>query len=159
MPRGGLLKHPLAMPEGTPPQCQHPAPVERHRPSPGLTQAHAPNQPRATPGGRQAAMSGWKNGGSSRTSTAAHRKWRAQVLKDSGGRCQIKGPRCQGVAVFADHKVPVAEGGAEYDPSNGQGACEPCHKAKTLEEAARGRARMYKPKRRRGTGKHPGLRW
>lgn len=41
-------------------------------------------------------------------------------------------------SVIADHRTPKAEGGTD-DRENYGGACEPCHKAKTAAEAARGR--------------------
>lgn len=43
-------------------------------------------------------------------------------------------------ATIADHKVPKAEGGTD-DRDNYGGACAPCHKVKTAEEASRARAR------------------
>ena len=79
--------------------------------------------------------------GASRTSTAEHQAWRRDVLARDKGSCQIRGPRCIGRATHADHLTPVAEGGAEYDLDNGQAACEPCHKVKSLAEATRGRQR------------------
>lgn len=97
----------------------------------------------------------WTNG-ASRTSTAAHRAWARLVLTNSGGQCQIRGPRCLGPATIADHIKPVAEGGAEHDPANGQGACQPCHDTKTQGEAARGRRRYYGAARR-PPERHPGL--
>lgn len=84
----------------------------------------------------------WQNG-STRTSSAEHKAWARAVLDRARGRCQINGPDCIGVATSADHVTPVAEGGAEYDVRNGQGACTPCHDAKTQAEAARGRRRRY----------------
>lgn len=41
-------------------------------------------------------------------------------------------------AVKRDHIVPLAEGGID-EPSNTQGLCDPCHDAKSHQEAARGR--------------------
>lgn len=87
--------------------------------------------------------------GPTRTSTAAHKVWAGAVLKQAEGRCQIKGPRCTGVAVHADHITSVTEGGAEHDVRNGQGACQACHDEKTAAETARGRNRHY------GKAKHP----
>lgn len=92
--------------------------------------------------------------GQTRTSSAAHKRWQREVLRRSGGVCQIQGPDCEGRAVHADHIVPVAEGGAEFDVNNGQGACEPDHEAKTAEETARGRARYY-GRARRAPERHP----
>lgn len=44
------------------------------------------------------------------------------------------------LATQRDHKVPLAEGGAD-DDDNTQGLCDPCHEAKSLQEALRGRRR------------------
>lgn len=94
--------------------------------------------------------------GQTRTSTAAHKAWARAVLAIARGRCQIQGPDCIGIAVHADHIKPVAEGGAEHDVRNGQGACQPCHEAKTAAETQRGRDRYYGAARR-GPERHPGL--
>ena len=98
----------------------------------------------------------WASGGRSRTDTGVARAWRQAVLDRCGWRCQIGGPRCAGTATEADHVVPVAEGGAEYDLANGQGACGPCHSEKTKVEAARGRARLPKYRQRRSPEPTPG---
>ncbi|WP_156002640.1 HNH endonuclease [Sphingomonas melonis] len=67
---------------------------------------------------------------------------RAQVLREEP-LCRIclamDPPRFTPTAI-ADHIVPKAEGGTD-DRDNYQGACVPCHKAKTAEEAARARRR------------------
>lgn len=42
------------------------------------------------------------------------------------------------LATIRDHKIPLAEGGAD-DESNEQALCEPCHDAKSLAERIRGR--------------------
>jgi 5-methylcytosine-specific restriction protein A len=42
------------------------------------------------------------------------------------------------IATIRDHLVPLAEGGAD-DETNEQAICEPCHEAKSLAEAVRGR--------------------
>ncbi|MCM0622498.1 HNH endonuclease [Nocardioides bruguierae] len=94
--------------------------------------------------------------GQTRTSTAAHKAWARQVLTNAAGWCQIQGPGCTGTAGHADHIVPVAEGGAEHDPANGQGACTVCHDAKTKTEIQRGRARYYGAAKRQPE-RHPGL--
>lgn len=86
---------------------------------------------------------GWGYG-TSRTSTAAHKAWRKNVLDACGWRCQIRGVGCLGEATHADHITPLAEGGAEFDLANGQGACPACHARKTSAEAARGRARRLR---------------
>lgn len=43
-------------------------------------------------------------------------------------------------STIADHIVNKADGGTD-DRSNYQGACDPCSKAKTARESARGRRR------------------
>lgn len=45
-----------------------------------------------------------------------------------------------GWSTVADHIIPLAEGGVDSE-SNLQGLCEPCHRAKTADEARRGRIR------------------
>jgi 5-methylcytosine-specific restriction protein A len=53
-------------------------------------------------------------------------------------QCRSLGLRV--LATERDHKVPLAEGGRD-DQDNEQGLCAPCHRAKTLSEALRGRRR------------------
>ncbi|MCA3256033.1 MAG: HNH endonuclease [Alphaproteobacteria bacterium] len=48
------------------------------------------------------------------------------------------------VATVRDHKVPLAEGGAD-DLTNSQSLCEGCHDIKTKAEAQRGRRRSATP--------------
>ena len=84
---------------------------------------------------------GWVNGGSTRTTTPEHRAWRTAVLRRDNYTCRIRRPGCSVSASTADHIIPIAEGGAALDLANGQAACVPCHKAKTLDEAARGKRR------------------
>ena len=79
--------------------------------------------------------------GGTRASTTAHKAWRKRVLAKARGVCQIRGPGCTVRALEADHIIPIAEGGAEHDDSNGQAVCVACHRAKTQAEAARGRRR------------------
>lgn len=76
-----------------------------------------------------------------RAGTAAHKTWRKQVLARDKGTCQINGPGCQHRALEADHIIPIAEGGAAHQLSNGQAVCVPCHKRKTQQEALRGKQR------------------
>lgn len=92
--------------------------------------------------------------GQTRTSSAEHKAWQRAVLRRCHGVCEINGPNCEGRAVHADHKLAVAEGGDELDVANGQGACEPCHEAKTEQETARGRQRYY-GRARRAPERHP----
>lgn len=44
------------------------------------------------------------------------------------------------LATQRDHIIPLAEGGSD-DRGNEQGLCDPCHEAKSLAEALRGRKR------------------
>lgn len=78
--------------------------------------------------------------GNSRTATAEHKAWRKQVLARAKGVCQIHGTTCTYRATEADHILPVAEGGTTT-LDNGQAACPPCHRRKTLIEAKRGKQR------------------
>lgn len=95
----------------------------------------------------------WTNGGTTRTGTAAHRRWAAAVHRRYGYRCVDCGYQgAKGAGdVEADHEVPVAEGGSET-VANGRTRCIPCHKAKTQREAVRGRER----RRKRPPPRHPG---
>lgn len=45
------------------------------------------------------------------------------------------------LATIRDHRVPLAEGGAD-DRGNEQAICRRCHEEKSLAEAVRGRQRM-----------------
>ena len=57
---------------------------------------------------------------------ADHRKWRERVLR--------RDPICKGCgrepSTFADHLIPLKQGGAKLDLANGQGMCSRCHQAK-----------------------------
>lgn len=81
----------------------------------------------------------WGKGSSIRTGSVAHKVWRRAVLERDHWRCQIRGPKCLGKATQADHIVNVKRGGAEYDLTNGQAVCAPCHQAKTQREALAGK--------------------
>lgn len=64
------------------------------------------------------------------------RRWRAQVLQrarrrcewvlDNGAVCGVSNPK-----MYADHIVELSDGGAEFDPSNGQCLCASHHTFKT----------------------------
>jgi hypothetical protein len=76
-------------------------------------------------------------------SSAAHRRWRDEILRRAGGRCQD--PACRtpdrATRIYADHIVELKDGGA-FDLSNGLGRCGSCHTRKTLmARAARARRR------------------
>ena len=80
--------------------------------------------------------------------TPEHRAWRLIVCRRAGWRCEWieEGKRCQrsaanGDRMIADHVVERKDGGALYDPANGQCLCVAHNTAKGL--AARGaRARQ-----------------
>lgn len=83
-----------------------------------------------------------------RTTTAEHRAWADAVLTRAGHRCQLRYAGCTGTAAHADHIQAVAEGGAEYDPGNGQAACRHCHQLKSSDEGHRAQGH-HVPERQR----------
>lgn len=71
-----------------------------------------------------------------------YRQWREGVIAragrrceavDNGQRCRKAEPRCR---MFADHKVEVRDGGALFDPANGECLCGAHHSAKTARARA-----------------------
>lgn len=81
---------------------------------------------------------GWEGSDHTRTSTPEHRAWSKAVLQRDNHQCQIRGPRCTGVATQADHIREHSEGGP-LTLDNGQAVCVPCHLQKTSEHANRTR--------------------
>jgi len=77
------------------------------------------------------------------SATPAYRAWRAAVIRRAGGRCEWveAGTRCPKAEpddrMFADHRVELRDGGAEFDPANGQCLCGSHHTRKTMAERAR----------------------
>lgn len=67
-----------------------------------------------------------------------HLIWRAQVLTRAGYRCEAvneDGKRCSVAApdtLFADHIMERFDGGALFDPDNGQCLCGSHHSKKTI---------------------------
>lgn len=65
--------------------------------------------------------------------------WREIVIDRAGGRCQqvVAGVRCDKARplhrMFADHIVELKDGGAAFDPANGQCLCGAHHSAKTAQ--------------------------
>ena len=53
---------------------------------------------------------------------------RQRVLERDGRECQIRGPRCQGVANEVDHIIPKVYGG-DNNLDNLRAACKPCNSA------------------------------
>ena len=65
----------------------------------------------------------------------SHKQWRMAVLVRDAYQCQSCGKICGGKRdAHADHILPISEGGARYDLSNGQCLCAACHGRKTLRE-------------------------
>jgi hypothetical protein len=58
------------------------------------------------------------------------RRVRLRVLERDGHLCQIKGPKCRGVANQVDHIVPVSKGGSWLDTQNLRASCSPCNLAR-----------------------------
>ncbi len=71
-------------------------------------------------------------------STPAYSVWRMAVVSRAGYRCQAidSGKRCGKAApqhrMFADHVVELKDGGAPFDPANGQCLCGAHHTTKTV---------------------------
>jgi 5-methylcytosine-specific restriction enzyme A len=62
-----------------------------------------------------------------------HRRWRADVLRRAGYRCEKCGADGK---LYADHIVELKDGGAPLDPANGRALCHSCHQRKTAEARA-----------------------
>lgn len=77
--------------------------------------------------------------------TPEYQAWRAAVIANAGGRCEAveSGVRCAKAKpfnrMFADHRIELRDGGAPFDPANGQCFCGSHHTTKT---AAARAARM-----------------
>jgi hypothetical protein len=77
--------------------------------------------------------------------SADYREWREAVISRAGRRCEIivNGTRCWKSEprhrMFADHRVEIKDGGAPFDPGNGQCLCGSHHTAKTAAERAKRR--------------------
>jgi 5-methylcytosine-specific restriction protein A len=74
--------------------------------------------------------------------TSEYRVWRAKVIGRAGGRCEWieAGSRCpkgEPERMFADHRIELKDGGAEFDPANGQCLCGSHHTLKTMIERAK----------------------
>jgi 5-methylcytosine-specific restriction enzyme A len=58
---------------------------------------------------------------------------RLYVLARDGYLCQIRGPRCTKFANAADHIIPLADGGPEFDPKNLRAACKRCNSGRAAD--------------------------
>ena len=80
-------------------------------------------------------------------STAAFKAWRTAVIERANNRCEWKGcgvmgsPMVTGSRMFADHIVELKDGGAPFDPANGQCLCGKHHSLKTIAERSKRLAR------------------
>jgi len=69
--------------------------------------------------------------------TPEYKVWRDKVIRRAGGRCEAidDGRRCYKALpthrMFADHRIERRDGGALFDPDNGQCLCGSHHTAKT----------------------------
>jgi hypothetical protein len=62
-------------------------------------------------------------------------KVRLEVLAERG-LCEIRGPKCTGIATEVDHVIPVLAGGARLDKSNLRPACKKCNSGRASSEKA-----------------------
>ena len=74
--------------------------------------------------------------------TSAWRKASKQTLYRDGYWCQIRLPKCRGVATTADHIVDHEDGGEPYSLENLRAACVSCQASqRNRRVAARARAK------------------
>ena len=101
---------------------------------------------------RQQAYDARRGTAAERGYDAAHRTWRAAVL--------ARDPICKACgqerATYADHIIPLNQGGAKLDLANGQGLCARCHQVKRGKERHQHQA-PPRPRRPQGpAGSGPG---
>lgn len=68
-----------------------------------------------------------------RYQTPAWRHVRTYVLERDRYVCQVRGKRCKEFATEADHIVPLADGGAMFDPRNLRASCKPCNSGRAAD--------------------------
>lgn len=78
-------------------------------------------QPWANPSANGRALSG-----------SDRRRWHNLIIK-ADTVCE----QCGAQATEADHRIPISEGGAHFDPANGTALCRECHAQKTQLEQSR----------------------
>jgi 5-methylcytosine-specific restriction protein A len=66
-------------------------------------------------------------------------RWRSvreRKLRDNPAceLCLLKQPARYIVATVVDHRIPISQGGAIWDPANHQAVCTSCHNSKTATE-------------------------
>lgn len=70
-------------------------------------------------------------------STPEYREWREGVIARASDRCQHPGCWRRERRMFADHIIEIKDGGAAFDPANGQCLCGRHHSLKTAAERAK----------------------
>lgn len=66
-----------------------------------------------------------------------HKAWRLEVMRRARWRCQAPGCTVRyPERLFADHIVELRDGGAPFDPANGQAFCGSHHSKKTAQARA-----------------------
>ena len=68
--------------------------------------------------------------------TDDYAKWREVVIARAGGKCQWPGCERAERRMFADHIRELKDGGAPFDPANGQCLCGRHHTLKTVQARA-----------------------
>lgn len=68
----------------------------------------------------------WESGSDTRW-----RRFRARILARDAYLCKVNLPGCSGAAPLrgghVDHIIPLAQGGAKYDPANVRASCQHCN--------------------------------
>lgn len=100
------------------------------------------------------AMAAFQSHQRTRQRSSVKPKQRRMIMYRDKRTCQLRTEVCTVEAEEIDHIVPYAEGGDDK-LANLQAVCKACHKLKTQEEAARGRARFS---RKRPPPPRPGSR-
>lgn len=70
---------------------------------------------------------------SSQAYGARYRRNRAEAMRRTAWRCELRLPGCIGAASECDHVVSVADGGGDH-VSNLRAACKPCHAQRTAQQ-------------------------
>jgi hypothetical protein len=52
---------------------------------------------------------------------------RKTILNRDNHQCQIRAPKCTGIATQVDHIIPITKGGAWWDPDNLRASCAHCN--------------------------------
>lgn len=94
---------------------------------------------------------GWESSGRRQQLPENWFRLRKQVLRECGGRCEMRIEGCLGVATEVDHIRP----GDDHSRTNLRGVCRRCH---ALKSSGEGNSRLSELRRlkRRPEGRHPG---